>query len=121
MAQLRNLENRSLKIATNSKAWMNEETMPSWIDNVWRLHAQQFPRSLIIMDHFHVHKVPSVLSKFESYNTDVLLIPPGLTFFCQPTDVYVNKPVKERVRKLWQEYIAESFLSGQSNLSLFLF
>ena len=35
-------------------------------------------------------------------------IPPGLTRYLQPLDVVVNKPFKEGIKKLYDEYCLES-------------
>lgn len=60
------------------------------------------------MDQFRVHKTQKILEKLNSMNTDVLLIPPGLTFFIQPCDVYLNGPLKRKMRDLWQTYMIET-------------
>jgi len=57
------------------------------------------------MDSFKVHTSPSALKKLEELNTDVLIIPGGLTFYTQPLDVYVNGPVKARIKQYWQDYM----------------
>lgn len=92
-------------IAANQNAWLTEDTFHNWIDKVWSAYANRFDRTLLIMDSFRVHKLQSVLSKLESLKTDVLFIPAGLTFYCQPCDVYLNKPVKDSMRRSWQQFM----------------
>jgi len=93
---------------------MSEEIFLEWISQAWKPYAARFDRSLLLLDMFRAHKTEAVLAKFEECRTDVLIIPAGLTYYCQPVDVYVNKPVKERVRSLWQNYIAGQQLNNPS-------
>ena len=41
-------------------------------------------------------------------NTDVAIIPGGLTCQLQPLDVSINKPFKDKVRVLWSNWMADS-------------
>jgi len=100
------LEDGDLFVVSNSSAWITEETFMIWIQKIWRPHASQSPRSLLILDRFRVHMKQSVLNQFNDLNTDVLFVPPGLTFYVQPCDVYINKGLKERVRMSWVEFMA---------------
>jgi len=40
-----------------------------------------------------------------SYQIDVLFIPRGLTYMLQPLDVFINKPMKDKLRDKWEEYM----------------
>lgn len=108
-------------IAANQTAWLTEQTFLNWVEKVWAPYATKFPRSLLIMDSFKVHKLPSILAKLEHYKTDVLFIPPGLTFFSQPCDVYLNKPVKDSIRKSWQEFMANQEPDATGNFLKYFF
>ena len=45
------------------------------------------------------------LKELEECNTDVLFIPPGLTFYLQPCDVYINKPLENKIRASWEAFM----------------
>ena len=48
----------------------------------------------------------SIITRLKEHNTDVAVIPMGLTSQLQPLDVSLNKPFKDNVRVLWSEWIA---------------
>ena len=45
--------------------------------------------------------------------TDMAVIPGGLTSVLQPLDVCINKPFKDRLRKLWNDWM----ISGSATLT----
>jgi len=110
------IEDDDLIVSANSSAWINEETFLQWIQKVWRPHATNHARNLLIMDRFRVHEKESALKVLEEVNTDVLFIPRGLTFYLQPCDVYINKVVKERIRQLWLALIARQAVEMESGI-----
>ena len=95
---------------------MTEDLMLKWIDQVWSNHANQFEKSLLVLDQFSVHKLATVKKRLQELNTDIILIPPGLTCKLQPLDVYVNKPLKDQLRKLWSSYILDPILDKKGSV-----
>ena len=110
------LANENLVFAANDSAWMNLGAFEEWINKIWTPSRNQFRRSLLIMDSFQVHKVPRILEKLKELNTDVLIIPPGLTFYTQPVDVYINGPIKQHLRQSWQNYMVGSQLNLETGI-----
>jgi hypothetical protein len=49
--------------------------------------------------------MPSVVEAITKLGVEVQHIPGGCTGMCQPVDVGVGKPLKARVRHLWEEWI----------------
>ena len=47
-----------------------------------------------MLDSFEAHKTEQVKHSFKSENTDLAVIPEGLTSVLQPSDVCFNKPFK---------------------------
>ena len=58
------------------------------------------PQSLLVLDSFSAHLVNSVKRRFGEKNTNLAVIPGGLTSHLQPLDVSVNKSFKTKVRNL---------------------
>ena len=83
--------------------------MKIWIKKVWqsRIGGLGRRRSLFVLDSFEAHKTEQVKHSFKSENTDLAVIPGGLTSVLQPLDVCLNKPFKDRVRQKWMAWMAE--------------
>lgn len=117
---VQDLEDEKLKLSANSTAWMDVKAFEDWIQRIWAPYCRQFSRTLLVMDHFKAHTAPSVLEKLAELNTDVLLVPPGLTYYTQPCDVYLNGPLKARIRQRWQDYMVKTKIDETTG-TLFLF
>ena len=94
--------------------------LEEWVDLIQAPHNQKVSRSLLIFDQFKAHTSPSVLEKFKKLNTDILVVPAGLTYYTQPLDVFVKGPVKARIKQYQQEYMInteESSKIGPRNLN----
>ena len=98
-------EDGSFVLAANPNAWMTEEGMLLWIARVWRPYSSQFSKPLLILNQFRIHKLDSIMQELKKCNTDVVYIPAGLTFYLQLCDVYLNKPLKDQMRKLRNDFM----------------
>ena len=75
----------------NEKGWMDEAACKLWVNSIW-LHRT---RGLV-----------KEKSPIKATNTDVTVIPGGLTGILQPLDVSINKPFKDGLRKRWVHWMA---------------
>ena len=84
-------------IHVNEKGWMDTEAMMVWLQKVWahRPGASSQSRSLLVWDSFRGHLVDRVKERTQNgYNTDIAVIPGGLTSVLQPLDVSINRSFK---------------------------
>ena len=90
-------------VSAQEKGWMDSYQMKIWIKKAWRARIGGLGRrrSLLVYDTFEAHETDSVKSSFKCENTDLAMIPGGLTSILQPLDVSLNKPFKDEVRKKW--------------------
>ena len=58
-------------------------------------------KELACYDSFEAHVTDTVKASFKRENTELAVIPGGLTSLLQPLDVSLNKPFKDGVRKQW--------------------
>ena len=97
-------------VHVHEKGWMEEKGMLLWIKKVWKCRPGELLRkkACLVYDMFKTHLMDSIKSKLKEGNTDVAIIPGGLTSQLQPLDVSINKPFKEKVRILWSDWMAGS-------------
>ena len=106
---------RSLKypegfvVATQQKAWMDEDLMVRWIKEIWvpYIISKGGRESILCLDSFRTHLTDRVISEFRRYRIHKAAIPDGCTSVIQPLDVSLNKPFKAILRAKWQQYILE--------------
>ena len=100
-------------VKTQEKSWMDEGLMEVWREEIWLKHVREvskqlgFDNSLLTFDAFSAHKTDDVQSKLVENKSDILMIPPGCTYKCQPMDVCINKPFKAILCKCWVTYISK--------------
>ena len=95
-------------VHVREKGWMDQVGMKLWNEKVWRRHEGGLlkKKSILVYDMFKTHLMDSIFFKLRDHNTDVAIIPGGLTSQLQPLDVSLNKPFKEKVCVMWSERIA---------------
>ncbi|KAG3113477.1 hypothetical protein PI125_g7311 [Phytophthora idaei] len=57
---------------------------------------------LLLWVDFSGHWCKDVLSFARIIDVELMEVPPGYTYVCQPADVDWNRPLKELLRKQWQ-------------------
>jgi len=89
-------------------AWMDEEAMIVWVDRVLQPHIETAPHGvmpILFLDSYRCHMMASVMSKIQDLGVEVQHIPGGCTSLCQPVDIGVNKPFKNRLRSEWEKWM----------------
>ena len=68
-------------VRTNPEGYMNSNEMLFWIENIWKRRAPLSvdPRSLLVLDGFRGHLTDPVKNRFKEKNTNIAIIPGGLT------------------------------------------
>ena len=90
-------------VSAQEKGWMDSEQMKVWIEKVWRARIGGLGgrKNLLVYDSFEAHVTDTVKASFKCENTELAVIPGGLTSLLQPLNVSLNKPFKDGVRKQW--------------------
>jgi hypothetical protein len=97
--------------ACQEKAWCNEAMMHMWIDGPlveWKDKVTSaYPNviPIVVLDSFKVHMMGTVVARIQSLGMEVIHIPAGCTYLCQPVDVGINRPIKHRMAALWEEWM----------------
>ena len=68
-------------VSAQEKGWMNSDQMKVWIEKAWwsRIRGLGRRRSLLVYDAFEAHVTDPVKAAFKWENTDLAVIPGGLT------------------------------------------
>jgi DDE superfamily endonuclease len=76
------------------QAWMDEALMLEWIEKVWKPSISCNNISYLILDECQSHLTAEVRKAFADCNTELDLIPGGITRRLQPMYIELNKPFK---------------------------
>ena len=99
------LNTTGVVVALSKKRWMNEELTKDWVKRVWG--SLNFGRRLLVWDANKCHLTAGVRSCVDKQtNTDVSIIPGGLTSHLQPADVSWNKPFKTAYKEKYIQWMA---------------
>jgi hypothetical protein len=49
----------------------------------------------------------TVVNRIQSLGIEVIRIPPGCTYLCQPADIGINKMIKCGMREKWEDWMLE--------------
>jgi hypothetical protein len=92
---------KDIIVRASKNAWMTSELMEDWLGRVWerRPGALSKPRSMLAMGAFRSHLSDRMRNRLRKKNTDIVIIPSGITSQLQPLDVSINRPFKHLVRK----------------------
>ena len=84
-------------------SWMNEELTRTYLNEVIKRNIFDTKR-LLIWDDFKPHHTDATKQCASRLNVVMRLIPPGMTSLLQPADVCWNKPVKQRIKEMYDEW-----------------
>ena len=94
--------------ACQDNSWMDEHVMLLWVDKILKPYVLGAPENIVpilFLDSYRCHLMSSVVSKIQDLGVEVEHIPGGCTGLCQPVDVGVNKPFKDRLRGQWEAWM----------------
>lgn len=102
-------------IRCQEKGWMTSDLMGEWLRLVWnrRPGALLKKRGMLVLDAFRGHLTPDIKGTIRDMNTDLVIIPGGMTSQLQVLDVVVNKPFKDHLRQQYSDWL----LAGNHSLT----
>jgi hypothetical protein len=89
---------------------MDEQAMNNWIDCVlipWKNMNAPGVVPLLILDAYRVHMMGNIMNRIQSLGIEVIHIPAGCTYLCQPVDVGINKTIKTAMREKWEDWMID--------------
>jgi hypothetical protein len=90
------------------KGWMNELIM-DWVKVVWKRRPGTVlnKHGMLVLDCFKGHLTQQVKEEMRKANTDLDVIPGDMTSQLQVYYVVVNKPFKDHLRQLYNDWLLE--------------
>ena len=95
------------------QAWMDEAMMLQWVKEVLEPWSKNVPDGImpyLLLDSYKCHLMSSVVHAIQDLRIEVDHIPGGCTGLVQPLDMCVNSPLKNQIRRKWEEYMLEEAL-----------
>ena len=87
---------------------MDKSMMNLWIKLVlspWKDRLSTYFVPLLLLDSFCVHMMGHTVTKIQSLRIEVQHIPGGCTYLCQPIDIGINKPTKNKLVRQWEDRV----------------
>ena len=100
-------------VTVEDNAWMDEQCCLEWVEKCVMPWAESAPEGIIpllFLDSYKCHQQASVVNSTAELGVEVQFIPGGFRGLCQEVDVGVNKPFKNRMHAMWEEYMLEERL-----------
>jgi hypothetical protein len=99
--------------AVQKNVWMDERVMFIWVKKILEPYVKTAPDGvwpiLFLVDTYQCHMMASVLvHRVQDLGVEVHHIPGGCTGICQPVNVGIGKPFKNRVTHCWENWMVEN-------------
>ena len=76
------------------KGWITEELMLEWLKTVCGRRTFLNQPSMLVIDAFKGHLTDAVKNQLRKMNSELVVMPGGMTSVLQPMGVSINKPFK---------------------------
>jgi hypothetical protein len=88
------------------EGWMDENGMKLWLQKVWAKRPGGLLKkpSLLVCDQFKSHVREATKRRVKDLNSQLAIIPGGLTSQLQPLDVPINETFKFSMRQEWTKW-----------------
>ena len=89
-----------------SKAWVDSSTFLCSLNKVWfRTYLfKQLTGTILYYDKVSSYLTDEVVNMFNINKCHYRLLPPGLTSYCQPLELWINKPFKDLLKTKYREF-----------------
>jgi hypothetical protein len=89
-------------IRVQENGWMDGNLVADWLKTVWGKHVGlRRPQSILILDAYRSHLTESV----KKLNTNLVIIPRGMTSQLQVLYVVVNKPFNDHLKRQYSNWL----------------
>jgi hypothetical protein len=89
----------------NTAGWWNSEMSIQFLYYHFGQRSNMHETVLLLWDDFSGHWREDVVIFARLLNVELMRVPAGYTYACQPADIAWNRPLKEHLRKRWIDYL----------------
>lgn len=99
-----------LYVCCQDNSWVDEPAMRLYLREVWFKESifKTTKNTLLIMDRARSHFSEEINDLFNKYDSNYVLIPPGLTSVLQPLDTHINKTFKYNVKNEYHKWLIKN-------------
>jgi hypothetical protein len=87
------------------------ESMSFYVLQPWKPNRDKNNPSveppILVLDANCMHHMGSVINRVQSMGIEVVHIPAGCMYLCQPIDIRINRPVKSHLHQKWEGWMVE--------------
>jgi DDE superfamily endonuclease len=97
--------NTSNYYAVQENAWMESKLVVEWLEKIYQPWAREKGEpTILILDEFAGHMTSEVRDAVSSVGGHLILIPGGYTWKLQVMDIGLNKPFKNKIRDIYDDW-----------------
>ena len=106
LKKITDVKNNKIFISCQKNSWVDASTFIKWLNSIWFKSYSFKPKegTILYYDKAPSHLTEEVINLFAKYNCFYRLIPAGLTSYCQPLDISINKPFKDLLKLKYREF-----------------
>jgi hypothetical protein len=94
---------KSLVLEFAGKIWMDDNLVEKFLDKI--IGTMSFEKRLLVWDAFRAHISASTKTKLRNMKVDAAVVPGGCTPYIQAPDVSWNKPFKDKLKELYDDFL----------------
>ncbi|KAE8996813.1 hypothetical protein PR003_g20768 [Phytophthora rubi] len=108
---------KGVHIYGNSAGWWNSDLSIEFLYVQFGRRENMHEPVLLLWDDFSGHWRQDVVIFARLINVELMKVPPGYTYACQPADVAWNKPLKDTIRKSWIDFLLQQVRTAGAGVS----
>lgn len=110
-------QKHNMQIYGNQSAWWNSSMTMQFLRFHFGERSISSDPVMLLLDDFSGHWTSEVKEYAAALRILLVKVPPGLTWICQPADVVWIKPVKDRLRRYWVEFLRQQLTTHSATRS----
>ena len=106
LKKLPDVINKKIFVLCQNNAWVDSQTFIKWLNIIWfrSYPFRNIKGSILYFDKAPSHMNDQIIDMFEKNECFYRVIPPGLTSYCQPLDLCINKPFKDAIKAKFRDF-----------------